>query len=96
MGDFWDSNIKSIFYGTFATVIVAFIGAWIQINSRIAVLEVQVRSDHDLFMRNSDRADSDMKVLKDKVTDIQVKVTEIATKQHDMGGTPVNLADDEH
>ena len=96
MGDYLDKNLRNILYGTFATIIVAFVGAWIQINSRIAVLEVQVRSDHDLFMRNSDRADSDMKVLKDKVTDIQVKVTEIATKQHDMGGAPVNLAYDEH
>lgn len=72
-----DRTLRNTLIGAFITVLVAFIGAWIQLNSRISILEVQVQNDHNLFMDNG----HDMKELKDKITDIQIKVTELGTRQ---------------
>lgn len=74
-----DKTLRNTLIGTFITVLIAFIGAWIQLNSRISILEVQVQNDHNLFMDNG----HDMKELKDKVTDIQIKVTELGTRQQE-------------
>lgn len=88
-GDGNGSWLKNAIVGALVTIMVAFLGAWIQINSRIAVLEVQVRNDRNLFMDNSHRSESDMKELKDRITDIQVKVTELSVKQEDKDGRSV-------
>ena len=72
-----ERTLRNTLIGAFITVLVAFVGAWIQLNSRISILEVQVQNDHNLFMDNG----HDMKELKDKVTDIQIKVTELGTRQ---------------
>ena len=72
-----DRTLRNTLIGAFITVLVAFVGAWIQLNSRISILEVQVQNDHNLFKDNG----HDMKELKDKVTDIQIKVTELGTRQ---------------
>ena len=51
--------------GVAATALVAFSGAWIQINSRIAVLEVQVDNDHQAYLDNSQKMDEMMKNIVD-------------------------------
>lgn len=66
------------------SIALAFGAAWVQINSRISMLEVKVQSDHNLYMDSSRRADNDMKELKEKLTDIQVKVTELGTRQDEL------------
>ena len=62
-----------------AIAIGAFSG-WVQVNSRISVLEVQVQNDKELYQKNSEKADRQMNELMNKVNDIQVKVTELAIK----------------
>lgn len=44
-------------FGTAVTIIVFLIGGWVQVNSRIAVLEVQVKSDHEMFMSQTKKLD---------------------------------------
>ena len=58
-------------------------GAWVQINSRISVLEVQVQNDHDLFVTNQQKAEKDMCLLIDKINDIQLKVTRLSDTKAD-------------
>lgn len=43
--------------GVILTLIACIIGGWVQINSRIAVLEVQVQNDHEMFMSQSKKID---------------------------------------
>lgn len=47
-----DRTLRNTLIGAFITVLVAFVGAWIQLNSHISILEVQVQNDHNLFMDN--------------------------------------------
>ena len=62
-----------------AVAVGAFSG-WVQVNSRISVLEVQVQNNKELYQKNSEKADRQMQELMNKVSDIQVKVTELAVK----------------
>ena len=68
-----DKNFKNTLIGVIGTILVAFIGAWVQLNSRIAVLEVQVRYDRDSYAANRD----DLQELIGKVNDIQDKVSNL-------------------
>lgn len=72
-----DNGLKNIIFGVIATAIISFIGAWVQINSRISVLAVQVENDHNVFTDNRDKSEKDMKELMNKVNDIQIKVTQL-------------------
>ena len=75
------NSIKNTLIGVFLTVAIAFFGAWVQINSRISMLEVQVNDDHVMFQRQTDKYETNMKELMNKVNDIQNKVTELGAKQ---------------
>ena len=75
------NSIKNTLIGVFLTVAIAFFGAWVQINSRISMLEVQVNDDHVMFQRQTDKYETNMKELMNKVNDIQNKVTELGSKQ---------------
>ena len=73
-----DKSLRNILITILATVIIAFIGAWIQINSRISILEVQVQNDHQSFSDNQNKSDKTMKELMNKINDIQIKVTQLS------------------
>ncbi|EFN91720.1 hypothetical protein HMPREF9018_0445 [Prevotella amnii CRIS 21A-A] len=45
------------------------------------MLEVQVNDDHVMFQRQTDKYETNMKELMNKVNDIQNKVTELGAKQ---------------
>lgn len=75
------NSIKNTLIGVFLTVAIAFFRAWVQINSRISMLEVQVNDDHVMFQRQTDKYETNMKELMNKVNDIQNKVTELGAKQ---------------
>lgn len=68
-----DKTLRNTFIGAFFTVAITFVGAWIQINNRIAVLEVQV----DNYVKTQAKNDADMDKMMDKITDIQNKVTKL-------------------
>lgn len=68
-----DKTLRNTFIGILATIIITFVGAWIQLNSRISVLEIQV----DNFQRVQQENDKSIKELKDILVDIQIKVTHL-------------------
>lgn len=70
-----DRGIRNTILSILATALIVIAGAWVQINSRISVLEVQVQNDHDMFITNQQKAEKDMCLLIDKINDIQLKVT---------------------
>jgi uncharacterized membrane protein YqgA involved in biofilm formation len=81
-----DKSLRNILITTLATVIIAFIGAWIQINSRISILEVQVQNDHQSFSDNQNKSDKAMKELMNKINDIQIKVTQLSDLKENKKG----------
>ena len=66
-----DRGIRNTILSILATALIVIAGAWVQINSRISVLEVQVQNDQDLFVTNQQKAEKDMYLLIDKINDIQ-------------------------
>lgn len=78
-----DKNFKNMLYGALSVILAGFVAGWIQINSRISVVEVQVKNDHDLFVSRQKEASSDMKELMQKVNDIQIKVTRLQDNKVD-------------
>ena len=78
-----DRGIRNTILSILATALIVIAGAWVQINSRISVLEVQVQNDHDLFVNNQQKAEKDMCLLIDKINDIQLKVTRLSDTKAD-------------
>lgn len=72
--------MRNSLIGVIGSIAILFFGAWVQINSRISILEVQVQNDRELFLKNSEKADKQMGELINKINDIQVKVTELTVK----------------
>ena len=68
-----DKTLRNKFIGALFTVAITFLGAWIQINNRIAVLEVQV----DNYVKAQTKNDADMEKMMEKIIDIQNKVTKL-------------------
>ena len=73
-------NFSKVMASVVSAILVAAVMGWIQLNARISVLEVQVQNDKELYQRNSEKSDKQMNELMNKVSDIQVKVTELAVK----------------
>ena len=78
-----DRGIRNTILSILATALIVIAGAWVQINSRISVLEVQVQNDHDMFITNQQKAEKDMCLLIDKISDIQLKVTRLSDTKAD-------------
>ncbi len=68
-----DKTLRNTFIGALITVAIAFLGAWIQINNRIAVLEVQM----DGYVKAQVKADQEKDKIMEKLIDIQNKVTKL-------------------
>lgn len=81
-----DRGIRNTLLGILGTVVVAFVGAWVQLNSRISILEVQVNNDHLLYNENNRKAQDDMKDIKEKLDEINVKVTHLNDVKMDRPG----------
>jgi hypothetical protein len=50
-------GMRATLAGVICTIVLAFAGAWVQINNRISVLEVQVQNDRAVFNQNSQKMD---------------------------------------
>lgn len=83
-----DKGIRNTLLGVLGTVIIAFVGAWVQLNSRISILEVQVNNDHLLYNENNQKAQDNMKEIKAKLDEINVKVTHLNDVKMDRPGMP--------
>lgn len=67
------NGLRNTLIGIIATIIITFIGGWIQVNSRISVLEVQMDNYMHIQQQNEEAT---IKML-EKVNDIQMKVTKL-------------------
>lgn len=83
-----DKGIRNTLLGILGTIIIAFVGAWVQLNSRISILEVQVNNDHLLYNENNQKAQDNMKEIKAKLDEINVKVTHLNDVKMDRPGMP--------
>lgn len=68
-----NNGLRNTLVGGLITIAMAFVGGWIQVNNRIAVLEVQM----DTYVKNQQKNESDLDKIMDKITDIQAKVTRL-------------------
>lgn len=71
-----NSGLRNTIVGALVTIVITFVGAWIQVNNRIAVLEVQM----DTYVKAQQKSDADMDKMLDKLSDIQSKVTKLNTE----------------
>ena len=68
-----DKTLRNALIGIIGSALIAIAGAWVQLNSRISILEVQVDNDHRLFIGSQD----DMKEINAKLDEINIKVTHL-------------------
>ena len=68
-----NNGLRNTLIGIIATIIITFIGGWIQVNNRISVLEVQM--DNYMHIQQQNEANT-IKML-EKINDIQMKVTKL-------------------
>ncbi len=66
-------GMKATLVGIICTIVLAFAGAWVQINNRISVLEVQVQNDRAVFNQNSQKMDEIM----NSVNEIKENIVEM-------------------
>ena len=78
-----DKDRMKALSGVMGTLIVGVIAWGIGINARISVLEFQVRANQEAYQEQAAKNDRQMKELIDKVSDIQMMVTELSVKQED-------------
>jgi prefoldin subunit 5 len=71
-----NNGLRNTLIGGLITVVLTFVGAWIQVNNRISVLEVQM----DTYVKAQQKTDADMDKVMDKLTDIQNNVTRLNTE----------------
>lgn len=71
-----NNGLRNTIVGALITIVVTFVGAWIQVNNRIAVLEVQM----DTYVKTQQKNEADMDKMLDKLNDIQSKVTKLNTE----------------
>ncbi len=74
-----DKTLRNTFITITVTIVIAFISAWIQLNSRIAVLEVQVNSNQAAIMKTN----QDIVEIKDMLYDIRIGVQHLNDTKED-------------
>jgi flagellar biosynthesis chaperone FliJ len=65
--------------GIMATVIMALFAAWINLNKRIDVLEIQVQNDHQLLVRWNEN----MEEMRSNVSDIRARIIQLQDLKED-------------
>nr|DAW03058.1 MAG TPA: hypothetical protein [Caudoviricetes sp.] len=78
-----DKGLRNTFLGFVGSIILLFLGAWVQINSRISILEVQVSNDRQILLESNKKSDDDMKEIKGKLEEINVNVTHLNDVKQD-------------
>ena len=61
------------------TLAIIIAGGWMQVNTRISVLETQVKADHDLF----ENSNNDIEGINAKLDNIQQSVTKLSDLKAD-------------
>lgn len=73
------SSTRNTMVGIMATVIMALFAAWINLNKRIDVLEIQVQNDHQLLVQWNE----DMEEMRSNVSDIRSRIIQIQDLKED-------------
>lgn len=82
--NYWRGMVMTIV----SSAVVVFAGAWVQINSRISVLEVQVENDHEMYMQNVSDTRESMERIRATLEAINLKVTHLTDTKQDIGSPP--------
>lgn len=73
------SSTRNTMVGIMATVIMALFAAWINLNKRIDVLEIQVQNDHQLLVQWNEG----MEDMKSNVSDIRARIIQLQDLKED-------------
>lgn len=73
------SSTRNTMVGIMATVIMALFAAWINLNKRIDVLEIQVQNDHQLLVQWNE----DMGEMRSNVSDIRFRIIQLQDLKED-------------
>ena len=73
------SSTRNTMVGIMATVIMALFAAWINLNKRIDVLEIQVQNDHQLLVQWNE----DMEEMRSNVSDIRARIIQLKDLKED-------------
>lgn len=73
------SSTRNTMVGIMATVIMALFAAWINLNKRIDVLEIQVQNDHQLLVQWNE----DMEEMRSNVSDIRSRIIQLQDLKED-------------
>lgn len=65
------------------TLALLLVGQWVTVNSRISVLEMQVKSDHELYDQNTIEASNDIKGINMKLDNIQQSIIKLSDLKAD-------------
>lgn len=74
-----DKTLRNTLIAIIGSIVIALGGAWIQLNSRIAVLEVQVQNDHQQIAETKNSIDE----MKNMLQNIQVGVQHLNDVKED-------------
>lgn len=65
------------------TLALLLVGQWVTVNSRISVLEMQVKSDHELYEQNTLESSNDIKGINMKLDNIQQSIIKLSDLKAD-------------
>lgn len=82
------NGVRDVLLSSIISGVICFIGVWVSINNRVSILEVQVQGDHEVVTQYQQRTDNDMKEIKEKLEEINVKVTRLGDTKADRPFVP--------
>ena len=65
------------------TLAIIIAGGWMQVNTRISVLETQVKADHDLYQANQINASGEIDGINAKLDNIQQSIIKLSDLKAD-------------
>ena len=65
------------------TLAIIIAGGWMQVNTRISVLETQVKADHDLYQTNQINDSGEIEGINAKLDNIQQIITKLSDLKAD-------------
>ena len=73
------NSTRNTMVGVMATIVMALFAAWINLNKRIDVLEIQVQNDHQLLVRWNE----DMEEMGSNINDIRSRIIQLQDLKED-------------
>lgn len=73
------NSTRNTMLGVMVTIVMALFAAWINLNKRIDVLEIQVQNDHQLLVRWNE----DMEEMGSNINDIRSRIIQLQDLKED-------------